>query len=104
AGDYDGDGWLDLFVSHWGSVAGACHLWHNDAGQGFSCADTGAGLAGLVRDLTDRTFAANFVDLDGDRRPDLVVTEDYGQSTVWLNEGGGRFRNATSAVISDQNG
>ncbi|MFL5308540.1 MAG: CRTAC1 family protein [Polyangia bacterium] len=104
AGDYDGDGWLDLFVSHWGSVAGACHLWHNDAAQGFSCADTGAGLAGLVRDLTDRTFAANFVDLDRDGRPDLVVTEDYGQSTVWLNEGGGRFRNATSAVISDQNG
>jgi len=66
AGDYDGDGWLDLFLSHWGSPAGGCHLWHNDAGAGFSCADATAGLGDLVRDLTDRTFTANFVDLDAD--------------------------------------
>ena len=104
AGDYDGDGWLDLFVSHWGAPAGACHLWHNDAGGGFSCADAEAGLAGLVRELTDRTFTANFVDLNNDGRSDLVVTADYGQSTVWLNRGGGRFANATNVVISDENG
>ncbi len=104
AGDYDGDGWLDLFLSHWDSPAGGCHLWHNDGGQGFSCTDAAAGLAGLVRDVTDRTFTANFVDLNDDGRSDLVVTEDFGQSTVWLNLGGGRFRNATNAVISDQNG
>jgi hypothetical protein len=104
AGDYDGDGWLDLFLSHWGSPAGGCHLWHNDAGRGFSCADATAGLGDLVRDLTDRTFTANFVDLDADGRPDLVVTADFGQSTVWMNQGSGQFSNATSAVISDQNG
>jgi len=104
AGDYDQDGWLDLFVSHWGSPAGSCHLWRNDGGRGFACADEAAGLQGLVRDLTDRTFTANFVDLDGDGRSDLVVTADYGQSTVWLNAGGGRFANATSVVISDENG
>jgi hypothetical protein len=104
AGDYDGDGWLDLFLSHWGAQAGGCHLWHNDAGQGFSCADASAGLGDLVRDLTDRTFTANFVDLDGDGDVDLVVTEDYGQTTVWLNQGGGQFTDATTAVISDQNG
>src|SRR4051812_1155342 len=34
AGDYDGDGWLDLFVSHWGAAAGGCHVWRNDAGRG----------------------------------------------------------------------
>jgi enediyne biosynthesis protein E4 len=104
AGDYDGDSRLDLFVSHWGAAAGGCHLWHNDGGQGFSCADATAGLAGLIRDLTDRTFTANFVDLDGDGRPDLVVTEDFGQTTVWLNQGNGQFTNTTNAVISDQNG
>jgi hypothetical protein len=104
AGDYDGDGWLDLFVSHWGAPAGGCHLWHNDGGEGFSCADDAAGLGGLVRELTDRTFTANFVDLDGDGRSDLVVTADYGQSTVWLNQGGGTFTNATNVVISDENG
>ena len=105
AGDYDGDGWLDLFVTHWGAAAGGCHLWHNERGQRFSCADAEAGLgSGLVREVTDRTFTGNFVDLDGDGRLDLVVTADYGQSTVWLNRGGGRFANATNVVISDENG
>ena len=61
-------------------------------------------MGGLVRGLTDRTFTANFVDLDDDGRSDLVVTADYGQSTVWLNQGSGRFANATNVVISDQNG
>jgi hypothetical protein len=104
AGDYDGDGWLDLFLSHWGAAAGGCHLWHNDAGAGFSCADADAGLDGLVRGLRDWTFTANFADIDGDGRVDLLVTEDYGQSTVWINQGGGRFANATGAVITDENG
>ena len=105
AGDFDGDGWLDLFLSHWGSAAGACHLWHNDGGQGFSCADASAGLdGGLVRGMMDWTFSGNFVDIDGDGRLDLLATTDYGQSTVWHNAGGGRFQNLTGAVITDENG
>jgi hypothetical protein len=39
AGDYDLDGYLDLFLSHWSYASGLCHLWHNDAGRRFHCAD-----------------------------------------------------------------
>ena len=46
AGDYDGDGWLDLFARTGAAAAGGCHLWHNDAGAGFSCADADAGFGG----------------------------------------------------------
>jgi hypothetical protein len=50
------------------------------------------------------TFTANFADIDGDGRLDLLVTSDFGQSSVWRNRGGGSFENVTSGVISDENG
>jgi hypothetical protein len=102
--DYDGDGWLDLFLGHWQSPVGGCHLWRNQGGGRFACADGDAGLAGVVRDVVDETFTGNFADLDGDGRPDLVVTADVGQSTVWLGRAGGRFELANTPVISDENG
>ena len=37
--DYDGDGWLDLFLSHWGDAGGPCHLWHNLGDGQFQCAE-----------------------------------------------------------------
>jgi hypothetical protein len=104
AADYDGDGLVDLFLSHWGMPVGACHLWRNTGGGHFACADSAAGLAGLVKASMDRTFSANFVDLDHDGRLDLLVSADDGESSVWLQTEAGRFRNATNAVISDENG
>jgi hypothetical protein len=104
AADYDGDGRLDLFLSHWGALEGGCHLWRNAGGGHFACADDEAGLSALVDGATDRTFAANFVDLDHDGRMDLLVSADFRQSSAWLNMGAGRFRNVTNATISDENG
>jgi enediyne biosynthesis protein E4 len=104
AGDHDGDGWLDLFVSHWAAVGGSCHLWRNSGRGTFSCADEAAGLAQLVQGTVDRTFTANFVDLNGDRAFDLLLTADFGQSSVWLNRGQGRLVNVTPATIDDENG
>jgi hypothetical protein len=104
AADYDGDGRLDLFLSHWGALSGGCHLWRNAGGGRFACADEDAGLSALVDGATDRTFAANFVDVNDDRQLDLLVSADFGQSSVWLNVGGGRFRNVTNSTISDENG
>jgi hypothetical protein len=104
AGDYDGDGRLDLFLSHWGAALGACHLWRNQGDGRFACADGSAGLDRLVRGLIDRTFTANFTDVDQDGRVDLLVAADFGESSVWINQGAGRFGEATTPVISDENG
>lgn len=103
AGDYDGDGWLDLFLAHWNSADGRCHLWRNERNGRFACVDAVTGLDGLVQDSFDRTFTGTFSDLDGDGDPDLLVTADFGQSTVWVNERG-TFRGTKTAVISDENG
>lgn len=104
AGDYDGDGWLDLFLSHWQSPAPTCHLWRNLAGASFACADHDAGLDGLAPDGIDLTFTGNFADIDADGAPDLLITGDFGHSSVWHNRGGGAFERLTLPVISDENG
>lgn len=106
AADYDGDGRIDLFLSHWQSAPGpaTCHLWRNLGGGRFACADHEAGLDGLVVDGIDLTFTANFSDVDGDGAADLLVTADFRHSSVWHNRGDGTFENVTSALISDENG
>jgi hypothetical protein len=105
AADYDRDGWLDLFIGRWGNVAGACHLWRNLSGQRFACADGDSGLnLGIADTLLDSTYTGNFVDLDQDGAPDLLVAADFGQSTVWHNRGDGHFVNITNHALTEENG
>ncbi|HEV8246575.1 MAG TPA: CRTAC1 family protein [Polyangiaceae bacterium] len=105
AGDYDGDGWLDLFLSHWGSAEDACHLWKNEGGRHFACVDEKAGIAPFTIDgVLDRSFSANFVDIDRDGDQDLLVASDFATSRVLRNQGGGHFEPWLSLVISDENG
>ena len=102
AADFDGDGRLDLFLPHWGSARGECHLWRNLGGR-FECADQ-AGLSDLVRGDVDYTFTGNFADVDEDGLLDLLVTSDFGTSRVYLQVPGGHFRDGTGYEINDENG
>jgi hypothetical protein len=104
AGDFDGDGYLDLFNGHWGSPPGECHLWRNLGGLRFVCVDAAAGLSDLVRGTIDHTFTGNFADIDGDGLPDLLATSDFGTSRVFLQEPGAHFRDVTGPEINDENG
>jgi thioredoxin-like negative regulator of GroEL len=65
AGDYDGDGHPDLFVTRFGSYL----LLHNDADGSFSDATERAGLGGE----RDWPTSAAFADFDGDGDLDLYV-------------------------------
>ena len=125
-GDYDLDGDLDLFLTHWGTrrTAGALvnteHLWRNDTAGGvlrFTDVSLAAGIAPDIIDPNpegssgdprfdyDYTFTPSFARMDADRFPDLVVAADFKTSRYFRNNGDGTFRNATDPhQIKDRNG
>ncbi len=96
--DVDADGDLDLFFSGFKGPhsKGRDHnLFQASDGQPNVLMINQGGLrfSAEQRGLSDASFsyAATFFDVDGDRDPDLYVTNDYGDNQLWLNEGG-RFR------------
>jgi len=63
-GDYDNDGYEDLFVTKWGKPV----LFHNDKGQGFSRVDMGPGFPDWINSNT-----AVWFDYDQDGLLDLFL-------------------------------
>ncbi len=91
AGDYDGDGWIDLYVV--GGDRGRNRLFRNAGGGSFEKVSAGAGV-----DLTGLTSGPIFADYDGDGRLDLFVGGLGGTASRLLrNAGGGRFEDVTRA-------
>lgn len=119
-GDYDRDGYLDIFVSEWrfrkAGVVGESHnrLLRNrgqaapgqfddvtaKAGINFEGRSPVGGHNGIFG------FAPAFVDLDDDGYQDLAVAADFGSSGLWWNNTDGTFTDGTksSGVGSDENG
>ncbi|HEY6962218.1 MAG TPA: FG-GAP-like repeat-containing protein [Gaiellaceae bacterium] len=113
--DYNGDGWIDLFAVNsyasadapqWQAHGGlpTSELFRNDHGRFVNVTDqANAGLA-----VQGDGCAAG--DLNGDGRPDLVVTTTTGVVVLWNH--GGRFGEQrlpatgwyTGAAIADVNG
>ena len=99
-GDYDGDGWLDIFLL--GQAGHPSRLFRNtaapDGSRRFTDATAAAGLAGI----TSNARVAQFVDLDGSGRPDLVIAADYlpggpgGPLEIFRNDGNGVFTDVTA--------
>lgn len=105
-GDYDGDGDLDLFATHWGYAVNSAsqHLWRNEGALGFVDASDESGVGEVYAQIADFTFAPAFSDIDDDGDLDLLVTGDFDTSRVMLNDGAGHFTDATTLAISDENG
>jgi enediyne biosynthesis protein E4 len=102
--DYDGDGWIDIFLVDSGSIADVAvdrqarhRLYHNRGN-------------GTFEDVTDRSgiqrraygMGACAGDYDGDGRPDLYIT-NYGPNALYRNRGNGAFEDVTAtARVGDQ--
>jgi hypothetical protein len=95
-GDFDLDGDLDLFVTGYQYHDGN-KLFRNDGTRFTDVTVAALGPALAVDVLETWGFAPAFVDMDGDRFPELLIAGDYGTSRYFLNDGGVRFRDLTAA-------
>ncbi len=89
-GDYDNDGWLDLFVcgeAHAKSPHGRCRLYHNEHDGTFKDVAVAAGV-------TNERYSKGSAwgDYDGDGRLDLFVSNMGQECRLYHNEGGGKFK------------
>ena len=95
-GDFDLDGDVDLFVAGYQYHDGN-KLFRNDGGRFTDVTVAMFGPALAIDVLETWSFAPAFVDMDGDRYPELLIAGDYGTSRYFLNDGGLRFRDLTAA-------
>lgn len=107
--DYDGDGWCDIYLC---SLTGPNRLYRNLGNWRF---EDVAAFAGVVC-ADQQSTGAVFADINGDRRPDLIVTALGGPNACFLNDGQGRFTDitetsgissrlgATTAALADVDG
>jgi hypothetical protein len=85
-GDYDNDGWVDLYLTN-SDGNRRNMLYHNEGNGVFTRISEGAGL-----DEADFSRCVNWVDYDNDGDSDLFVTNEGNQpNDLYRNEGGGQF-------------
>ena len=92
-GDYDDDGWPDVFVAN---DAVPNFLFHNDGKGRFSEVALAAGVS-VGRDGKPRAgMGTEFADYNGDGRLDLVVTNhEFETHSLFRNDGKGSFSDAS---------
>ncbi len=100
-GDHDLDGDLDLFVMTWDPGNTGNRLFRNNGNETFTDVTV---AAGIVQNL--HGYAPRFVDMNGDRYPELLLVADHLTSKYYVNNGNGTFTNRTltSGTGLDDNG
>jgi len=88
-GDYDGDGWCDIYLC---DLNGTNALYRNLGNWKFTNVTDAAGVACPGQSSTGAVFA----DINGDGHLDLLVTSMGGPNACFLNDGQGHFSNITA--------
>ena len=110
AADYDLDGDVDLFFTHWGTEetdGESEYLWNNNGEGVFT--DVSARVPVKATEghsdlVSEYSFTPTFADFNSDGYPDLLIAGDWVSSQVLQNDGGDTFIDLTTEVISDENG
>ncbi len=113
AGDIDGDGDLDLWLTQYkpSYVGGQMptpfynandghpsFLLRNDEGRFVDITEA----SGLAAKRFRRTYSTSFVDLDGDHHLDLLVVSDYAGLDVYRNQGDGTFTDISESFAPNR--
>jgi hypothetical protein len=72
-GDYDNDGWLDLYISDF--QKNSDHIWHNDGKGVFEEVSDQAGITAPTHDVL--SFGGGFFDYDNDGWLDLFIANGH---------------------------
>jgi len=96
-GDYDNDGWIDLYVT---DPIGKNTLYHNNGDGTFSVSD----LTNQVALTNTYSQGATFADYDNDGWKDLIVV-NWGQDHLFHNKQGKGFSDVSfqAGIIDDRN-
>ena len=84
--DFDGDGWLDLYIANETQDPkrpNACEFYHNNGNGTFTNI-----AAQLKMDFIGFFKAATWGDINNDQRPDLYISNLYGDNKLLVNRGG----------------
>lgn len=87
--DYDGDGWLDLFVGH-ESKPGDVHpsqLFHNNRDGTFTLVKAPGAALGKLGVNLGYVKGVAWGDYNNDGRPDLYISTMFGKSFLFRNDG-----------------
>jgi hypothetical protein len=106
AADYDGDGDVDLFVGgrvvpwSYGTDPRSTLLRNDGRGRFADVTEEAAPDLAKVGMVTDAVWR----DVDGDRRPDLVLVGEWMPITIFRNAGGGRLTLLATPGLEKSNG
>lgn len=99
-GDFNGDGWLDLFVTNSAGATRSNFMYQQVSPGTFEqqpIADWSA--------ANSYSRSVSWVDYDGDHDPDLYVTNENGQpNELYINQGGQTYLRAENLPILEQTG
>ncbi len=88
--DFDGDGWMDIYVANDGEEN---LLWMNQRDGTFREAALAAGAAVTAEGRAEASMGVDAGDFDNDGDEDLVMTELTGEgSNLYVNDGSATFR------------